>query len=100
MQLILLGTGCPSVDYKRFGPANLILTKKSSILVDCGSGVTQRLKEPKIPLANISALFLTHLHFFLRRLKFSFFSSNIFYVSFFCVTLYSRFLCIQDKGAH
>ena len=62
MQLILLGTGCPKVDYKRFGPSNLVLTNKSSILVDCGSGVTQRLKEAKISLADINALFLTHLH--------------------------------------
>ena len=31
MQLRLLGTGCPSVDYKRFGPANLVLTNKASI---------------------------------------------------------------------
>ena len=62
MQLILLGTGCPSVDYKRFGPANLVSTSQSSILVDCGSGVTQRLKEAKISSADIDALFLTHLH--------------------------------------
>ena len=62
MQLILLGTGCPSVDYKRFGPANLVSTSHSSILVDCGSGVTQRLKEAKISSADIDALFLTHLH--------------------------------------
>ena len=62
MQLTLLGTGCPNVDYKRFGPANLVSTNKSSILVDCGSGVTQRLKEAKVSSADINALFLTHLH--------------------------------------
>ena len=62
MQLILLGTGCPKVDHKRFGPSNLVSTRKTSILIDCGSGVTQRLKEAKFPLANINALFLTHLH--------------------------------------
>jgi|TARA_B100001964_G_scaffold20339_1_gene20613 ribonuclease Z len=62
MQLTLLGTGCPSVDYRRFGPANLVSTNKSSILVDCGSGVTQRLKEAKVSTAGIDALFLTHLH--------------------------------------
>ena len=62
MQLTLLGTGCPSVDYKRFGPANLVSTSQSSILVDCGSGVTQRLKEAKVSSADINALFLTHLH--------------------------------------
>ena len=62
MELTLLGTGCPSVDYKRFGPANLISTKKTKILVDCGSGVTQRLDLAKVSSADIDALFLTHLH--------------------------------------
>ncbi len=38
MELTLLGTGCPSVDHKRFGPSNLITSKKTKVLVDCGSG--------------------------------------------------------------
>ena len=62
MLLTLLGTGCPKVDYKRFGPSNLVSTESSNILIDCGSGVTQRLDEAKVSLANINALFLTHLH--------------------------------------
>ena len=62
MYLTLLGTGCPKVDFKRFGPANLISTKKTKILVDCGSGITQRLDQIKVSLAEIDALFLTHLH--------------------------------------
>ena len=62
MELTLLGTGCPKVDYKRFGPANLISTKMTNILVDCGSGITQRLDQIKISTADIDALFLTHLH--------------------------------------
>ena len=62
MELTLLGTGCPKVDFKRFGPSNLVQTKKSKILVDCGSGVTQRLDQIKISSADIDALFLTHLH--------------------------------------
>ena len=62
MELTLLGTGCPKVDFKRFGPSNLIQTKKTKILVDCGSGVTQRLDQIKISSADIDALFLTHLH--------------------------------------
>ena len=33
MELTLLGTGCPSVDYRRFGPSNLISTKKTKILI-------------------------------------------------------------------
>ena len=62
MELTLLGTGCPSVDYKRCGSANIVCTRYVKILVDCGSGVTQRLNEANISLANIDALFLTHLH--------------------------------------
>ena len=57
MELILLGTGCPKVDYNRFGPANLVKTKKTRILIDCGSGVTQRLDEIKVSTAEIDALF-------------------------------------------
>ena len=62
MQLTLLGTGCPSVDYKRFGPSNIISTNKAKVLVACGSEVTQRLNQIKISSADIDALTLTHLH--------------------------------------
>jgi len=62
MKLTLLGTGCPSVDFKRCGSSNLISTKSTKILVDCGSGVTQRLNQSKNSSANIDALLLTHLH--------------------------------------
>ena len=62
MKLTLLGTGCPSVDHKRFGPANLISTQKTKILVDCGSGITQRLHQLNISLAEIDVLLFTHLH--------------------------------------
>ena len=62
MELTLLGTGCPSVDHKRFGPSNLISTKTAKILVDCGSGITQRLHELKVSSADIDALLFTHLH--------------------------------------
>ena len=56
MQLILLGTGCPKVDHKRFGPSNLVFTKNTTILVDCGSGVSQRLQEAKVSTADIDDL--------------------------------------------
>ena len=62
MKLTLLGTGCPSVDYKRCGASNLVSTKKTKILIDCGSGVTQRLNQSKNSSADIDALLLTHLH--------------------------------------
>ena len=62
MELTLLGTGCPKVDHNRYGPANLVSTKKSKVLIDCGSGVTQRLEKIKVSSSDIKALFLTHLH--------------------------------------
>ena len=62
MQLTLLGTGCPKVDHNRFGPSNLVTTNSTKILIDCGSGVTQRLDKIKILTSDIDALFLTHLH--------------------------------------
>ena len=62
MKLTLLGTGCPSIDYKRCGASNLVSTKKTKILIDCGSGVTQRLNQSKNSSADIDALLLTHLH--------------------------------------
>ena len=62
MKLTLLGTGCPSVDYQRCGSSNLISTKKTKILIDCGSGVTQRLNQSGNSSTEIDALLLTHLH--------------------------------------
>jgi ribonuclease Z len=62
MQLTLLGTGCPQVDPRRMGPASLVRSGGKSFLVDCGSGVTQRLVGAGSRGAEIDALFLTHLH--------------------------------------
>ena len=62
MKLTLLGTWCTSIDYKRCGASNLVSTKKTKILIDCGSGVTQRLNQSKNSSADIDALLLTHLH--------------------------------------
>lgn len=62
MELTLLGTGCPQVDVDRFGPASLVRHGGFTFLVDCGSGVTQRLLAAGSSGADIDALFLTHLH--------------------------------------
>tara|TARA_B100000029_G_scaffold139343_1_gene134434 strand:+ start:608 stop:1450 length:843 start_codon:yes stop_codon:yes gene_type:complete len=62
MFLTLLGTGCPSVNKDRFGPANLIHTNKTKILIDCGSGVTQRLLQAGFKGSDVDYLLLTHLH--------------------------------------
>ena len=63
MKLTILGSGCPSVDLERHGPSALIdCGEDARILIDCGSGVTQRLLEHGIPGNKIDALLLTHLH--------------------------------------
>lgn len=62
MKVTLLGTGCPQVDTGRYGPANLIRHGEAAFLVDCGSGVTQRLVGAGVSGRALDAVFLTHLH--------------------------------------
>lgn len=62
MQLTLLGTGCPVVSLERYGPAQLVQHQGVSVLVDCGSGVTQRLLAAGCPGRDLDAVLLTHLH--------------------------------------
>lgn len=62
MRVTLLGTGCPQVSTRRYGPSNLLRWNDRQFLVDCGSGVTQRLLGAGSAGKNIDALFLTHLH--------------------------------------
>lgn len=62
MQLTLLGTGCPVVHADRFGPAQLVRHGETAVLVDCGSGITQRLAQAGLSGADIDAVLLTHLH--------------------------------------
>jgi ribonuclease Z len=46
----------------RFGPASLVQSGERSFLVDCGSGVTQRMAAAGASGASLDALLLTHLH--------------------------------------
>jgi ribonuclease Z len=62
MEIVFLGTGCPVVSTERYGPAQLILGGGAKVLVDCGSGVTQRLVAAGTPGCALDALLLTHLH--------------------------------------
>ena len=62
MRVTLLGTGCPVVSTERFGPAQIIRHGDTTVLVDCGSGVTQRLLAAGTSGARVDALLLTHLH--------------------------------------
>jgi len=62
MLVTLLGTGCPQVHPHRFGPASLVRAGGSSFLIDCGSGVTQRMAASGVSGAALDALLITHLH--------------------------------------
>jgi ribonuclease Z len=61
-EVTLLGTGYPRPRIDRFGPSILVEAGKEKLLFDCGRGAAQRLYQVKIPLAEVDALFLTHLH--------------------------------------
>jgi ribonuclease Z len=62
MRVTLLGTGCPQISTDRYGPASLLRWSERQFLVDCGSGVTQRLLGAGSAGKLIDAVFLTHLH--------------------------------------
>jgi ribonuclease Z len=62
MHLTLLGTGCPAVHAQRYGPAQIVRHGDTTLLVDCGSGVTQRMAQAGISGRDIDAVLLTHLH--------------------------------------
>jgi ribonuclease Z len=62
LKVTLLGTGYPRPVMERFGPSILVETGKEKLLFDCGRGATQRLFQLKVPFAEVTALFLTHLH--------------------------------------
>jgi len=62
MRVTLLGTGCPVVSTERYGPAQVLRHGSSALLIDCGSGVTQRLLAAGLSGRDLEALLLTHLH--------------------------------------
>ena len=62
MQVVLLGSGFPRPSNERAGPATAVLVGKKAFIVDAGRGVTMRLAGASIPLDEIQAVFLTHLH--------------------------------------
>jgi ribonuclease BN (tRNA processing enzyme) len=57
-----LGTGAPPVSLRRAGPSHLVEADGRKVLIDCGSGVTQRLVASGHKGAEIDALIVTHEH--------------------------------------
>lgn len=61
-RVTLLGTGAPTPRLDRFGPSTLVEAGKEKFIFDAGRGAMQRLHQLNIPFADITGIFLTHLH--------------------------------------
>lgn len=62
MKVTLLGTGCPPPVLNRFGPSTLVEACGERLVFDARGRNLQRLLQAKVPLKEIHAPFLTHLH--------------------------------------
>ena len=62
ISITLLGTGCPTLHSERFGPATLVKDSSTKLIFDTGSGITQRLTQAQEKVADIDAVFITHMH--------------------------------------
>ena len=60
--IVLLGTGTPAPNPDAFGPATAIVVDSQLFLVDAGVGIARRITAAKLPLTDVAALFVTHLH--------------------------------------
>ena len=67
--VVMLGTGNPSIDPDRSGPATAIVVKDTAYLVDFGAGVVRRAQEAvlrreikAVDPARLRVVFATHLH--------------------------------------
>ena len=67
-QVVLLGTGTPSPDPERSGPATAVVVNGTPYLVDFGPGVVRRIAAASqqgvkgLAVVNVRVAFLTHLH--------------------------------------
>ena len=62
VDITLLGTGSPIADPNRAGPATLVQAGGEHYLVDCGRGVLMRLAAAGVPVGQLTAVCITHLH--------------------------------------
>ena len=67
-QIVFLGTGNPSPDPNRTGPALAIVVDGTPYIVDCGTGVVRRASAAAqagvkgLAITNLKTAFITHLH--------------------------------------
>lgn len=63
-RLILLGTsGGPTAQEDRSQPASLLVVNGRPYLIDCGDGAVHQLRKAGFTAADVTRVFLTHLHF-------------------------------------
>lgn len=62
MRVTLLGTGTPILNVNRFGMSTLVEANGQKLLFDAGRGAAIRLHQSAVPLKDISAIFITHMH--------------------------------------
>ena len=62
IDVTLLGTGSPMADPNRAGPATLVQAGGEQYLIDCGRGVLMRLAAAGVPVNQLTAVCITHLH--------------------------------------
>lgn len=58
----LAGTGAPLPEQRRYGGCSFVLAGKHLFIVDSGPGSTKALELMRLPLGDIQAVLLTHLH--------------------------------------
>ena len=62
MKVTLLGTGTPILNINRFGMSTLVEAGGLKLLFDAGRGAAMRLHQARVPLRDVTAIFITHLH--------------------------------------
>jgi ribonuclease Z len=62
MRVTLLGTGTPTPQPDRAGPSTLVEAGGLVLLFDVGRGAVVRLSQSGVRLADVDAVFITHLH--------------------------------------
>jgi len=62
MRVTLLGTGTPILNVNRFGMSTLVEANGHKLLFDAGRGAAIRLHQRQVPLRDITAIFITHMH--------------------------------------
>ncbi len=62
IKVTLLGTGSPIPEPERNDPSTLVQAGSQNLLFDAGRGLTTRLYQLKIPMRDVTPVFITHYH--------------------------------------